>query len=525
MADNYAFGFRAMPQNNNTATPAASLDLFYGTGGPTGSLTDTGLSINNKGVITFAANQQFNGTQASFDHISLTPDAMFPDPTITLNGSSFLGVGLGSDTFLGLSAGPATFFSGSMQNVGIGLLALHNNQGSNNVAVGSGALKANTDGRQNTAVGDEALIADTDGYENTAVGASALATVTVGGGNTSIGYEALSGEVEGSYNTAVGYQAGLLSTGDIGNENTMIGVNAAVAAGVSGSTAIGYGATATVDDVLVLGGSTAQQVNVGIGTSAPISQLDIEANTQATLMLPVPQITLTNNLGGVDATVSLDFNTYAPTPTHYNPSARLALVDQGNYGDSFVFFTNKPGAANNGLLQLMSLDTAGNLRVGGSISKAGGSFKIDDPIDPAGKYLSHSFVESPDMKNIYDGIVTLDAHGSAVITMPDWFDALNRDFRYQLTAVGAPAPKLYVAEKMHGNQFRIAGGKKGQEISWMVTGIRQDAWANAHRIPTEEVKPPSEQGHYLHPELFGEGPDKSVVAGATTATAPLNGGH
>ena len=144
----------------------------------------------------------------------------------------------------------------------------------------------------------------------------------------------------------------------------------------------------------------------------------------------------------------------------------------------------------------------GNVIVTGTLTKGGGSFKIDDPIDPSGKYLSHSFVESPDMMNIYNGIVTLDAHGAAVVTMPEWFSALNRDFRYTLTAIGSPAPKIYVAEKMDGNRFKIAGGKRGQEISWMVTGIRQDAWANAHRIPNEEPKPAEEQGKYLHPELF-----------------------
>jgi hypothetical protein len=118
------------------------------------------------------------------------------------------------------------------------------------------------------------------------------------------------------------------------------------------------------------------------------------------------------------------------------------------------------------------------------------------------------------MMNIYNGIVTLDAHGSAVVTMPEWFSALNRDFRYQLTAIGSGAPKLHIAEEMHGNQFRIGGGKKGMRVSWEVTGIRQDAWANAHRIPNEETKPTNQQGKYLHPELFGAGPDKAIGAGA-----------
>ena len=167
----------------------------------------------------------------------------------------------------------------------------------------------------------------------------------------------------------------------------------------------------------------------------------------------------------------------------------------------------------------MSLDANGNLTVRGNLVKGGGSFKIDDPIDPAGKYLSHSFVESPDMMNIYNGIVTLDGYGSAVVTMPEWFSALNRDFRYTLTAIGSPAPKLFIADELHENCFRIAGGKKGQRVSWQITGIRQDAYANAHRIPTEEAKPESEQGHYLHPELFGAGAEKAVGAGASVSAS------
>lgn len=56
----------------------------------------------------------------------------------------------------------------------------------------------------------------------------------------------------------------------------------------------------------------------------------------------------------------------------------------------------------------------GDVDVDGDLSKAGGSFKIDHPLDPANKYLYHSFVESPDMMNIYNGNVTTDAEGKAV---------------------------------------------------------------------------------------------------------------
>ena len=153
----------------------------------------------------------------------------------------------------------------------------------------------------------------------------------------------------------------------------------------------------------------------------------------------------------------------------------------------------------------------GDVDVDGNLSKAGGSFKIDHPLDPADKYLYHSFVESPDMMNIYNGNALLDAKGEAVVTLPEWFETLNRDFRYQLTAIGAPGPNLYVAEEISGNRFKIAGGTPGAKISWQVTGVRQDAWANAHRIPVEQVKTERERGFYLHPELFGAPAEKSIA--------------
>lgn len=143
----------------------------------------------------------------------------------------------------------------------------------------------------------------------------------------------------------------------------------------------------------------------------------------------------------------------------------------------------------------------GRVHVNGTLTKSAGTFRIDHPLDPANKYLSHSFVESPDMKNIYDGVVTLEADGSAVVELPEWFEALNRDFRYQLTCIGENAP-IYIAEKIKGNRFRIAGGYAGMEVSWQVTGSRNDVYAKAYPTAVEEVKPAHEAGRFLHPELY-----------------------
>ena len=178
------------------------------------------------------------------------------------------------------------------------------------------------------------------------------------------------------------------------------------------------------------------------------------------------------------------------------------------------------------------LQTMGDVHIKGSLTKGKGQFKIDHPVDPANKYLSHSFVESPDMKNIYDGVVVLDEQGEAEVQLPDWFEPLNQDFRYQLTAIGAPAPKLHIARKIEDHQFRIAGGNGGLEVSWQVTGIRHDAYATAHPIAVEEEKLENEKGLYLHPEEHGQSVDKAIhqngfesafaaAAGLTSNSEPL----
>jgi hypothetical protein len=152
----------------------------------------------------------------------------------------------------------------------------------------------------------------------------------------------------------------------------------------------------------------------------------------------------------------------------------------------------------------------GRVKVNGYLYKSGGGFWIDHPSDPGRKYLSHSFVESSDMKNLYDGIQRLNNKGEAVIRLPAWCEALNQEFRYQLTAIGAHAPGLHVAQEIRRGRFKIAGGRPGMKVSWQVTGIRRDAWAKANRRPVEQAKSGRDRGRYLHPELHGKPLKQSV---------------
>ncbi len=136
--------------------------------------------------------------------------------------------------------------------------------------------------------------------------------------------------------------------------------------------------------------------------------------------------------------------------------------------------------------------------------------KIDHPLDPANKYLNQSFIESSEMMSVQNGNITTDSNGEAIVTLPEYFQAMSGDFRYQLTVVGQFAQAI-VATKIQGRGvFTIKTDKPNVEVSWQVTGLRQDAAAKANRKPAEELKPEAERGHYLRPQLFGQSEERSV---------------
>jgi hypothetical protein len=158
-------------------------------------------------------------------------------------------------------------------------------------------------------------------------------------------------------------------------------------------------------------------------------------------------------------------------------------------------------------------DFQGIVRVAGNFQVVNGTknFKIDHPLDPQNKYLLHNAVESSEMKNVYDGVAQLDADGTASVELPEWFEALNGDFRYQLTAVGGTAPNLHVAEEISENRFRIAGGEGAMKVCWQVTGSRKDPWATANPFEVEQEKPQEERGHYLQPDLYDAPEEQSIM--------------
>jgi hypothetical protein len=182
----------------------------------------------------------------------------------------------------------------------------------------------------------------------------------------------------------------------------------------------------------------------------------------------------------------------------------VAVLAVGGQDGTGVYGTADPG----GLAGYFN----GPVTVSGNLTVVNGNkpFKMDHPLDPENRYLLHNAVESSERKNVYDGVVRLDEDGAAWVDLPEWFEALNGDFRYQLTAVGAAAPNLHVSEEISENRFKIAGGERGMKVCWQVTGTRKDPWAAANPFEAEEEKSPEDRGRYLQPDLY-DAPEEQRV--------------
>ncbi|MCA9306328.1 MAG: hypothetical protein KDA16_07330 [Phycisphaerales bacterium] len=222
---------------------------------------------------------------------------------------------------------------------------------------------------------------------------------------------------------------------------------------------------------------------VGIGTTTPQSRLDVRY-TDGNGIEVTDTSTGTTSIG-VQSTVGqgtgVRGESTATTGAHF-----------GVYGQSAS--ASGWGVYSNG-------------RLGASGTK---SFMIDHPLDPAGKYLLHYSSESPEPQNRYNGNVILDGRGVGVVTLPDYFGAINTDFRYTLTPIGAPAPNLYIAQEIQNNAFMIAGGKPGMKVSWEVIAHRSDAFVVQRGAPVEVQKVGDERGKFLMPDLYGQPESRGI---------------
>ncbi|MEO0020821.1 MAG: hypothetical protein ABIK48_01415, partial [candidate division WOR-3 bacterium] len=362
-------------------------------------------------------------------------------------------------------------------------------------------------GMENTASGSMSTVGG--GYRNVASGGYAVVgggwADTVKGylGGVLSGFSNLAGDaaedtgatVTGGYENAVTAKYAFIGSGRL---NYASGIYSTVAGGIRDSAIGDYsfvgGGVNNVsrgDYSTVCGG----YINIADGSDAFIGGGDFNTASGG---LSVVAGGWRNNASGNNSTIcggqyNLASEPYATVCGGYADSSVGYFSFTAN-NHSVVFYTNS--AAFNG----QSATASNQLRCG-TLSKAGGSFTIDHPLDPYGKILNHYFIEGPEMRNLYDGEVVLDASGRATVHLPEYFSALNRRPRIQLTGVGTS--NVYVAVDIRGNTF-VIGGKPGTKVYWQVTGERQDVSAEVIRrlMPVEQKKAGELAGRMLDDEFL-----------------------
>jgi len=515
------FQLQVEPAGNNTAAPYGTLNLLYGSG--TSAPAETGMKINNKGLITFAAGQTFPGTgKGTITGVTagtgLTGGGTSGAVTLNLNTANIPQLGTANDftapqefkASAGVGVPPSTngytpLSVGTATSFGTWLSIANSSSGGhtwNIISAGSG----NAEGAGNLGITDLTgkstiwLEGNTNTGNLTATGGVSAATLaaTNTAGSAIIDADAF-GQNAGGPTPGLRFGGGGSGEGIASNR-------------VIGLTRFGLDFYTNFNRRM----SVLQSGQVAVGTASPGAQLGVVGSSNAFPAIvaqggAAPSGSGQNGSEGIDALGnSGDGTGEGGAGGTFNGGGGGA---SGLTGEGIVVFG---GTTTCGTLGCIPLNYAGDFQgtifTSGGIVQPSSAMHIDHPLDPANKYLYHSSIESSEMKNIYDGNVTTDANGDAVVELPDWFEALNRDFRYQLTTIGQPA-QAWIASKIANHSFTIKTDKPNVEISWQVTGVRQDAWANAHRLPVEAPKLGRDAGHYLHPELYGA-PEEASIAWA-----------
>ena len=355
---------------------------------------------------------------------------------------------------------------------------------------------------KNTESPDPAVIGETGGGAGSVLGVGVRGILTgssVSGGNKIVGVQGVcTGIPFGTGHVPIGVE-GQADEFGIG----VSGINVSSGTGVAGSSVEGNGVTGSCGPGQLPGPTQTGDGVVGL-CAGPVDTSGLTGNGV---------VGVSNAANGVTGTSYTSFasgvlgvNTVDDT----DPRFRYGVAGVGGSGSNSIGVMGSSGNAG------YSGYFTGKVRIVSIVNNARSGFQIDHPLEPHAKYLNHSAVESSDMKNVYDGVVTLDFQGSAWVELPGWFEALNRDFRYQLTPIGSYAP-AYVAQEIVNNRFQIAGEKPGQRISWLVTGIRRDAWAEKNPIAVEEDKDHADQGKLLHPLEAGHPREMGISYSRTRA--------
>lgn len=472
-AQSQTFRWQAEPTGNNSSNASGKLNLLFG-GGNGIHPTETGFSLTPNGGLSL-------NSISSSAALSITP------------GTDLLVTVLHDISLLSHHDLTMTTDNDNVQTTHGNLVTTVDKDATETV---HGNLTTTTDKNQTEAIHGALTVTADQGVALTS--GTGLEFVVGGTGSLTTGSDLI-----------------FTSTG-----NTVLQANqaATVAVGTNAALTVGAGLTATV-------GKTAS-LTAGADLSLNSGQ-DMGLLTQNNFVLTAAEASTLSTGTDFSLTTGANLTMQAGKDVSLTAGSDFGLTSSGNFNlNSGVGFNLTSSDVKLKSSGAMTLEAGGvvsinapAVNVSGILSKGGGSFKIDHPLDPLNKYLYHSFVESPDMMNVYNGNIVTDRRGLATVVLPDYFEALNRDFRYQLTVIGQFSQAI-VARKIANNRFVIKTNRPRVEVSWQVTGIRQDAFANLHRIPVEEEKPKEARGTYLHPEAF-----VTEKKGATVAALKTHESH
>jgi hypothetical protein len=457
-AVNQTFQWQAEPAQNNTAIPGATLNLLYGQG--TAVPAETGLRIGPKGIIGFAAGQTFLGVG-----------------TIT-------GVTAGTDLTGGGTSGKVTL---NLDTTKVPQLAANNTFSGNNTfnaATTFHALAVSV--KASGALGPTLTLTNPGG---------AGGSPTNAGTATSIDFNS--------------YLPAAEPEGPLPEARIEAVDNGFYSDGLIFYTKFPSGASSFLQQDLTIQANG--QTAVGLPTSGTLPTL----TAQLTVFNTGP-----TGWDGIDTTGGAEVGS-GISATGGDETANSSI--QGGTGGSFTGGFS-PGTTGDGIFATPGDATfssgagwaglfVGDIDVTGAIFAGVKDFKIDHPLDPANKYLVHASVESSEMMNIYSGNVVTDELGVATVKLPDWFEAENTDFRYQLTVIGGRFAQAIVSKEIADHQFTISTNASNVKVSWQVTAVREDAYAKAHPLVVEQQKPAHERGFYQNPELFGQPAEKQTEWG------------
>ncbi|MGB2704525.1 MAG: hypothetical protein WBC81_12720, partial [Chitinophagaceae bacterium] len=215
----------------------------------------------------------------------------------------------------------------------------------------------------------------------------------------------------------------------------------------------------------------------------------------------------------------------------FNGDAALRFFQQGTSGAAFRWVTrNAPGTnnyeifGNNGASLFTDINyTTGKMTVYNDFTALGvKAFTMDYPLDPTNKTLMHAAVESNEVLNSYSGNIVTDASGKATVSLPEYFEAINKDYRYQLTVIGSFAQAI-INKEVSNNKFEIATSIPNVKVSWEVKGVRNDARMKMNPFTAVQDKPAAQRGKYLDPKSHNQPESKGVSYDANMENSSLSG--